>query len=365
VQTSGAPHERRGTVTQSDPATCQEIDLAPTLPPGCDPRLDSTRGGRAGDSLGVIAWKIVKKIDDAAVNRLNPRILTQAKRNLRHSRGTLWVVKNLAGTRAIRIVSLLGVGLASCSGGGKSGAGGSAGSALSGEAGGHGGSVGIGGHAGGAGSAGTAGTVGTAGNAGSVGTTGASGSGGADAGACACFLHGTWKIDNLSPCFYSVTDDAGMSQGAISTTDIGGQSTCPIDFSMTPTAAWSTDTLTTDCTGQYRLCYTLKAGNASNPQATDCIVAQSCADGDYTTVDQPQTWPSLPGWIATGGAVTCASTFYNDGGYGEMTVTGTPTGCSTITKTIGTVTYCPVTCNQPNAPASCATCTPGASGGGF
>lgn len=252
------------------------------------------------------------------------------------------------GTRSVHLVSLFVVGLASCSSGGKSGAGGNGGSASGG--GGGGGSVGVGGHGGGAGS---------------VGTAGASGNGGTDAGACGCFLHGSWKIDNLSPCFYMDTSDAGIAEGAISTTDLDGQINCPVDFSTAPTAAWSTDTLTTDCTGHYRLCYTLKSGSASNPQTTDCIVAQSCTEGDYTTADQPQTWPTLPGWISTGAEATCATTFYNDGGYGQMTVTGTPTGCSAITKTIGTVTYCPSSCNQSNAPVSCASCMAGAGDGGF
>jgi hypothetical protein len=270
---------------------------------------------------------------------------------LRHSRSTLLIGKNLMGTRSIHLISLLVAGLASCSSGGKGGAGGNGGPASGGGGGGGGGgSVGSGGHGGGAGS---------------VATAGASGNGALDAGACGCLLHGAWKIDNLSPCFYSVAGDAGTSEGAISTTDLGGQINCPADFSMAPTAAWSTDTLTTDCTGHYRLCYTLKVGSASNPQTNDCIVAQSCAEGDYTTVDQSQTWPSLPGWISTGAEATCATTFYNDGGYGEMTVTGTPSGCSAITKTIGTVTYCPSSCNQANAPASCATCVSGASDGSF
>jgi hypothetical protein len=257
----------------------------------------------------------------------------------------LSVSKNPMRRPAIQIVSLFLVGMAACSGGGKSGAGGNGGSAAGAGGG------GIGGHGG---SAGTGGAAGASGNDGDV-----------DAAACSCFLHGTWKVDNLSPCFYTVVGEAGTSEGAISTIENAGQSNCPTEFSMAPTAAWSTDTLTTDCAGHYRLCYTLKVGTASSPQPNDCVVAQSCAEGDYTTVNQPQTWPDLPGWISTGAELACAMTFDDGGGYGEMTVTGMPTGCAAITKTIGTVTYCPPSCNQPNPPAACANCVNGASDGGF
>ena len=288
---------------------------------------------------------------------------------------------------AILILSFM---LVACSSSGKGGTGGSGGWSASGGAGGQGGSAGP--------------------------TGGASGGDGCamDATTSGCFLHGSWQIDNLSPCFFSVRgdagvssgdasvsrddagvssgdasvsrddagvssgdasvsrddagvsrDDAGVSEGAISTIQNGQLFECPSDFTAAPTDTWSTNTLTTDCTGHYTLCYTLKAGSATNPQASDCVVIQVCTEGDYLTANQPQPWPDLPGWISTGDENACAKTFTESGGYGVKSVSGTPTGCASITKTLGTVTYCPLSCNQPNPPSLCATCVSGNNDGGF
>ena len=179
--------------------------------------------------------------------------------------------------------------------------------------------------------------------------------------ACECFTHGNWMIDNLSPCLVSTSVDGAVT-GVISSIIANQQIQCPTDTTDNPTLPWSTDKLTADCSGHYRLCYTLKAGNPASPQPTDCVVAQSCAEGDYSTANQSQTWPDLPGWLGTSAQVTCAQMFVQTGGYGEETVTGTPTGCAAITKTLSRVTYCPTTCNSPNPPASCSGCMPGGGG---
>lgn len=249
--------------------------------------------------------------------------------------------------RAILILSFT---LAACSSGGKGGTGGSGGSSSAG-AGGHGGSA----------SGGASGT----GAGGSSGSDGCAADAAADAAASGCFSQGTWQIDNLSPCFFSPSGDAATTEGAISTIQSGQLFECPSDFTAAPTDTWSTDTLTTDCTGHYTLCYTLKAGSATNPQASDCVVIQVCSEGDYLTANQPQPWPDLPGWISTGDESACAKTFTEAGGYGLKSVSGTPTGCASITKTLGTVTYCPLSCNQPNPPSLCATCVSGNNDGGF
>ena len=248
-------------------------------------------------------------------------------------------------SRALVFVSLT---LVACGSGGKSGSPGSGGSGGS-------PSAGAGGHAG---------TTGPTGGA----AGGASGGDGcaADAAVSSCFQQGTWQIDNLSPCFYTLAVEGGTSQGAISTVQTGPQQYgCPSDFTAAPTATWSTDTLTTDCAGHYTLCYTLKAGSAASPQASDCVVAQACAENDYTTANQPQPWPDLPGWISSGAETECAQIFTDSGGYGEKSVSGTPTGCSALSKVLSRVSYCPLACNQPNPPASCAGCVSGPTDGGF
>lgn len=185
----------------------------------------------------------------------------------------------------------------------------------------------------------------------------ATGDGATDAGdaACACFAHGNWDIDNLSPCFFS-TGGAGTS-GAVSTVTEGQNVTCPNDFTEAPTTAWSTDTLETDCAGHYKLCITLRAGDPQNPRPTDCIVATSCAESDYATPDVTQTWPPLPSWITTGTQSTCAQMMAATGGYGVTTVSGTPTGCGAISKSLSLITYCPASCLPPTC-----SCQAGGSG---
>src|SRR5436853_56225 len=85
---------------------------------------------------------------------------------------------------------------------------------------------------------------------------GSPGDGGA--GSCGtCFVHGRWKVDNLSPCFNTSlgTADGGgdVVLGAVSTTLSGAMVVCPMDLTTKPTEPWSTDTLTVDCPGHYRL----------------------------------------------------------------------------------------------------------------
>ena len=220
------------------------------------------------------------------------------------------------------------------------------------------GGAGSGGATGAGGAAGVGGATGMAGGAGGESTTGA---GGAAGGSCpTCFLHGQWSLDNLSPCFVSGADPTKIS-AAISTVQSGGAYQCPMDLSAAP-AVWSTDRLTIDCAGHYDLCFTLKAGDPSNPSPSDCVVAQSCVAGDAVSSTMPQAWPPLPGWIASQSATACAQSFYDGGGYGEESVTGTANGCGTVSKVFARVRYCPLSCNGPTPASACATCVAGGSG---
>ena len=179
-----------------------------------------------------------------------------------------------------------------------------------------------------------------------------------------CFVHGTWKIDNASPCFVSQSTDGGapMLSGVVSTMFTGGMTSCPSDPTMTPTMPWSTDTLTTDCAGHYHLCVTLKAGDSKMPMDSDCTVVQTCADGDYSTALQAQKWTDLPGWMAPPTSLACAQKFQDQGGYAQLTATGTATGCGAITRTVGVITYCPQSCQANPTGAGCMNCVAGGSG---
>jgi hypothetical protein len=184
---------------------------------------------------------------------------------------------------------------------------------------------------------------------------------GADA--CQCFSAGRWALDNLVPCFYSI---GGKLVGAASSVVKDGKPTCidmPKEPLTLPTQPWSKNTLNVDCVGRWTLCYTLKAGDAKNPQPGDCTIASVCTSGDYTTVDMSQALPQLPAWVTTTSAqVACADKFVKSGGYGEMSVDGITVTCDKVQKVFNRVNYCPLSCNMnPTAP-ECQNCGDGGSG---
>jgi hypothetical protein len=189
------------------------------------------------------------------------------------------------------------------------------------------------------------------------------------AAACKCFSSGQWAIANLSPCFYG-TDGSG---GASSTTDNGSVQCFGTQPPALPTSDWSTDTVTADCVGTFTLCYTLKAGNGSSPQPTDCTVAQSCTTSYYPVANQVTTFPDLPAWTtSTSAENACAAQFATSGGYGEMSVTGESELCEAIGDVndagvqspyvFNTVTYCPLSCSTDPSGAGCANCMSGGGG---
>jgi hypothetical protein len=184
---------------------------------------------------------------------------------------------------------------------------------------------------------------------------------GADA--CECFSAGTWALNNLVPCFYTID---GSLAGASSSLMMGGMPTCP-SMSMTPltlpSGTWSIDTITVDCIGHWKLCYTLKAGDASNPQPTDCVMASTCTEGNYTMVNMSQPLPDLPAWVTTtSDQVACAEQFTKTGGYGEMSVDGTTVTCEQVQKVFNRVNYCPLSCNTNPMDPACMGCGNGGSG---
>jgi len=189
--------------------------------------------------------------------------------------------------------------------------------------------------------------------------------------ACECFSVGRWAIDNLSPCFV----DYGAGGVYAVSTFIGADTMahCPTTIGSTPPPApepgssWSTSRLTVDCAGRFRLCYTLRAGDADAPLATDCMVAETCVDTYYPTPDVAQELPVLPAWSSSDGA--CARAFRDTGGYGEMSVLGLSIECDEIDDGTGgryvfnRVNYCPLRCNTMPTLPECVGCMMGGSGG--
>jgi hypothetical protein len=118
--------------------------------------------------------------------------------------------------------------------------------------------------------------------------------------------------------------------------------------------------------GRSRLCYTLKAGDADMPAASDCVVAESCTDAWYMTRDVAQEFPPLPAW--TGADPACAERFATSGGYGEMSVTGLSVECDPVDDGSGApyffnrVNYCPLSCSMTPTAPECMGCMMGGSG---
>jgi hypothetical protein len=157
--------------------------------------------------------------------------------------------------------------------------------------------------------------------------------------------------------------------------DAAGMSHCPTNLPPTPPPTpqpgqpWSPNRLTVDCTGQFELCYTLRAGDGMMPHATDCIVTRQCTRGWYNTRGVAQTFPPLPAWTAMPGAeTTCAGRFASSGGYGEMSVRGLSGECQNVDDGMGQpfvfnrVSYCPLSCNMTPTTPECMRCRTNGSG---
>lgn len=179
--------------------------------------------------------------------------------------------------------------------------------------------------------------------------------------ACRCFSSGRWAIDDLMPCFFNAGGGFG-SGGATSSSLASGTPRCP-DTAGQVDHDWSPDTVTADCPGHFKLCYSLKAGDAENPRPGDCTLATVCTEGDYTTPGTAQPFPPLPGWAATSPEqIACAQRFIQSGGYGEMRVVGTTLTCDQLDTVFNRVSYCPFSCNSNPSDPACQGCGQGAGG---
>jgi hypothetical protein len=183
--------------------------------------------------------------------------------------------------------------------------------------------------------------------------------------ATSCFSTGDWSIDNLEPCFITTMDSMGDPITTAYASTPGNPVQCGLDPNsgapIVP-ATWSTDSLEVDCSGVFALCYTLKAGDGTNPQAGDCVVAQTCTAAHYGPAGSTMAFPALPGWSSSPDQSACTAAFVATGGYGEMSVTGQTDACQNVQRVFQTVVYCPTACGGPDAPSQCATCMAGGGG---
>lgn len=186
--------------------------------------------------------------------------------------------------------------------------------------------------------------------------------------ACGCFSSGQWSLTNLSPCIFTGTNRTYLYSSWL---DSNGDIQCggPYPDDMRPPApdmAWSQSTLNVDCAGQFRLCFTIKAGDVDDPQPDDCEIMTSCVDVWYGEEGVDQELPDLPAWSS--GTSSCARMFYRNGGYGEMSVIGESIECDVVDDGSGNpfvfhrTNYCAPTClDTPNTP-ECMGCRTGGSG---
>lgn len=199
---------------------------------------------------------------------------------------------------------------------------------------------------------------------------------------CACFSRGTWEIDDLRPCMWAFNarqaPDGGLDLSMATWVAFpASQDRCmngnPYTANGPPTTPppgdWTTNRITVDCSGTFRLCYRIKAGNAMAPSSSDCLMAEACTDEFwYPEANMPLELPPLPTWLSTDSA--CITSFRDSGGYGEMTVVGQSLDCIDIDDGMGAelvfnrVPYCSLECNLPeNAMrADCVNCRMNGSG---
>ena len=188
--------------------------------------------------------------------------------------------------------------------------------------------------------------------------------------ACNCFSAGHWDVDNIAPCFWDFGDGA---LHAVSTfMDAAGVPQCPTTEAAGPPArpepgtVWSRNRLTVDCAGSFRLCYTIRAGNAEAPTPGDCVVSRSCTDVWYAEPGTMQELPPLPSWA--GDDTACSQRFWDSGGYGEMSVLGTSVECEPVDDgagaeyVFGRTPYCSMRCGYEPTLPECEGCTNGDSG---
>ena len=87
-----------------------------------------------------------------------------------------------------------------------------------------------------------------------------------------------------------------------------------------------------------------------------------CVAADDAAAGVASTWAPVGGWAATGAGLTCAQTFVDNGGYGEMSVTGTASGCGAVDRVFNRVNYCPFRCNANPGGPGCTDCNAGSTG---
>ncbi len=151
--------------------------------------------------------------------------------------------------------------------------------------------------------------------------------------ACRCFSAGRWAIANLVPCISQGSAGTFLYSSFPTAEDPVGCGSNPASPPALPAGNWSKSTLNVDCTGQFKLCYSIKAGDVAAPKADDCVVMRVCVDIWYENAGVDQALPDLPAWTSNDAA--CSAQFTEQAGYGEMTVIGHSSECDEVDDGMG------------------------------
>lgn len=184
--------------------------------------------------------------------------------------------------------------------------------------------------------------------------------------ACGCFSTGRWALSNLSPCIFRGSSGTWLYSSKLKGDGSLDCGTITSEPPPVPDGAWSTSSLNVDCEGQFTLCFTIKAGDVTNPQPTDCVVMEVCNDITYEEARVDQPLPDLPSWRSLD--TECAGQFDMRGGYGEMSVLGESIECDQVDDGDGgrlvfhRTNYCPPSCQQTPTAPGCVECRTGGSG---
>jgi hypothetical protein len=177
-----------------------------------------------------------------------------------------------------------------------------------------------------------------------------------DPSTCACPL--SIEVDNLAICAAQSTMTAPPR--VYSTAQTTGEATCEDDDGRfphrVPAAPWTKLHISSPCTGNGKMCFSLRHGTAESPKDSDCVLAERCVDFDYQATDGSTVeLPMMPGWTVTD--QTCAFLYEREGGYIEFHAEDAEVGCASGLEGSLRTQTCPVHCaEQPDA-AGCSACS--------
>lgn len=170
---------------------------------------------------------------------------------------------------------------------------------------------------------------------------------------CECQLD--WQIENLAVCVSPHTMFTDTLLFSSSFAD--GAPVCDAARSFpqpVPKMPWSTQRISSMCTGSGTLVLRVRQGKAEEAKSSDCIIAEQSVSFDYSEADQPLKLPDTNAWSAQDQA--CARAYEEAGGYLEFRVESQQLGCGKNGVSVKYVNQCPVGCDLDPDQPKCEPC---------